>query len=102
MASWLELHEKFCTLLESRNVYFNTPESFKMNYDCIRYDKSSPNIKRANDKVYLSKNRYDGVIITKTPDSDIPNRLLNEFSMCNLGDMYVVNNLNHFPFTLYY
>ena len=33
----LELHEILCTILGSRNVYFQPPESIKMNYPAIVY-----------------------------------------------------------------
>lgn len=102
MASRLELHEEFCNLLGSRNVYFNPPESVQMKYRCIRYSKSEPDAKRANDKVYVKTNRYDGVVIDQNPDSEIPDKLLEHFSLCSLGRSYIANNLNHFPFTIYY
>jgi hypothetical protein len=102
MASRLELHEELCELLGSRNVYFQPPESIIMKYRCIRYSKSNPNLKHANNKVYSNINKYEGVVIDADPDCEIPNELLNHFEMCSLGKPYTSNNLNHFPFTLYY
>jgi hypothetical protein len=102
MASRLHLHEELCEILGSRNVYYNSPESVKMEYEAIRYSKSNPNIKRADDKAYAVTNRYDGVVITYDPDSETPIKLLQHFQMCSLGSSYTVNNLNHFPFTIYY
>ena len=102
MASRLSLHEEFCTLLQSKNVYYDPPESFKMNYPCVRYSPSEPYQKHANDKNYSKTNRYDGIIMDYDADSKIPDNLLEHFSMFRLGKPYRVNNLNHFPFTLYY
>lgn len=102
MAERLTLHEEFCTLLNSRNVYYNPPESVKMHYDAIRYELSGKDLKRADNRVYASMNRYDGVIITTNPDTAIPDKLLGHFPMCSFGRPYITNNLNHFPFTLYY
>lgn len=102
MASRLELHEELCVLLRSRNVYFQPPASVIMKYDAIRYSLSDPDLKRANDKIYLKVNKYEGVVITKDPDSTIPDSILHHFQMCSLGRPYVADNLNHFPFTLYY
>jgi hypothetical protein len=102
MASRLSLHEEFCEILESRNVYFQSPPSLKMVYPCIRYSKSAPDLKRANDGVYSNTNRYDGVVIDPNPDSTIPDQILAHFPMCSLGDCYTADNLNHFPFTIYY
>lgn len=102
MASRLELHEELCTVLGTRNVYFNTPESVKMKYDAIRYELAGKDIKRANNMVYLSTNQYDGVIITNDPDTTIPDKLLASFEMCSFGRPYVADGLYHYPFTLYY
>lgn len=102
MASRLELHEELCAVLGSRNVYFQTPESVKMNYDAIRYALSGKDTKRANDRTYKLMNKYEGVVITRDPDTTIPDELLNHFEMCSLGRPYPADNLNHYPFTLYY
>lgn len=102
MASRLELHEEFVNILGSRNVYYRPPASVSMKYDAIRYDLSGKNLKRANDKVYQAMNCYEGVLITRDPDSPISDRILNHFQMCSLGKPYIADNLNHFPFTIYY
>ena len=102
MASRLKLHEELCDLLQSRNVYFSPPASVLMKYDAIRYSLSDPNIDRANDKVYIKVNKYEGIVITHDPDSMVPDAILRHFEMCSLGKPYVADNLNHFPFTLYY
>lgn len=39
MANRLNLHEEFATLLGSNNVYFQPPESVKLNYPCIKYSR---------------------------------------------------------------
>lgn len=102
MASRLELHEEFCEVLGTRNVYFNPPESVKMSYDAIRYELAGKDIKRANNRLYLSTNQYDCVVITRDPDTTIPDAILSKFEMCSFGRPYKADNLNHYPFTLYY
>ena len=102
MAKREELHEELCTLLGSRNVYFQAPESVKMSYDAIRYTLGGKDLKRANNKIYNFTNRYEGVVITKNPDTDIPDKLLAHFEMINFGRPYTADNLNHYPFTIYY
>jgi hypothetical protein len=102
MASRLELHEELCAVLGSRNVYFQPPETVKMNYDAIRYQLGGKDILRANGAIYRIVNRYDGVIITRDPDTTLPDKLLMHFKMCSLGTPYPADNLNHYPFTLYY
>lgn len=107
MASRLELHNEFIDVLGTANesesrVYFNTPESVKMSYPCIRYAKSGVDKHNANDKPYKTTNQYEGVVIDYDPDSEIADKILHRFSMCSLGRCYVADNLYHFPFTLYY
>lgn len=105
MASRLELHEEFCTVLGSRNVYFQTPENVKMEYSptgAIRYKLAGKDLKRANNKIYLSTNQYEGVVITRDPDTTIPDKILNHFEMCSFGRPYTADKLNHYPFTLHY
>ena len=102
MASRLELHEELCEVLGTRNVYFNTPESVKMKYDAIRYELGGKDLKRANDRFYRNTNRYEGVLITRDPDTTIPDAILSHFEMCSFGRPYTADNLNHYPFTIYY
>ena len=100
MASRLKLHEELCKILESRNVYFQPPQSMK--YPCIRYAFGEPNQTYANDLNYNYTNRYDGVVIDRDPESTIPVKIAGHFSRCKMGKPYIADNLNHFPFTLYY
>ena len=102
MASRLTLQTELETLLCSRNVYFHPPASVRMQYDAIRYKLGGKDIKRANDKAYNITNRYEGVVITRDPDTTIPDKLLARFEMCSFGSPYIADNLNHYPFTLYY
>lgn len=98
----LKLQEEFTALINSNNVYYQPPESVLMNYPCIRYSKKGNDAKHANNRIYKTMNRYEGVVIDYDPDSTIPDEILHHFPMCSLGSGYVVDNLNHFPFTLYY
>ena len=102
MASRLELHEELCEALGSRNVYFQPPESVKMQYDAIRYALNGKDLKCANNKVYRSTNQYDGVVITRDPDTTIPDEIISRFEMCSFGRPYTADNLHHYPFTIYY
>ena len=96
------MHEDFCELLGSRNVYFQPPSSVRMNYDAIRYELSDKDTIYADNRAYRLTNRYDGVIITRNPDCMVPDALINYFEMCSLGKPYTSDNLYHHPFTLYY
>lgn len=102
MASRLNLHEELCEILGTRNVYFQPPESVRMQYDAIRYSLAGKDLMRANNRVYRNTNQYDGVVITSNPDSIVPDAILNHFEMVSFGNPYTADNLYHYPFTLYY
>lgn len=102
MASRLELHEEFCEILGNRNAYFNPPESVTMKYPCIRYVLKAPNVKKANNGVYNLTNGYEVTVIDPDPDSQLPTRILNKFSMVSWDRAYKADNLNHTVLTIYY
>lgn len=103
MESRLELHEELCNLLGSRNVYFQPPESIKMQYPCIRYSISGMSKLNANDKVYMKTcTTYTITVIDTDPDSDISNRVLTHFPMARFDRTYTSNNLNHHVLTVNY
>jgi hypothetical protein len=102
MASRLNLHEEFCDILRSRNVYFQPPASLKMNYPCIRYSLAGVDSKRADDIYYKSMRRYEVTLIDTNPDSEFFDPILDRFSMCSFDRGYTADNLNHFVFTIYY
>lgn len=102
MGSRLELHDEFQEELGSSNVYFQPPASVLMKYPAIRYNGSGYSVDHANNRIYRSMKRYEGVVITQDPDSDIVERLMRRFQYISVGNQYVADNLYHFPFTLYY
>lgn len=101
-ASRLKLHEELCEILESEWAYYQPPASLKMNYPCIRYRKTDVNTLKANDKNYRKVNQYELIVIDANPDTEIPDRILDHFSMCQFDRMYTSDNLNHYVLTLYY
>lgn len=102
MGSRLELHEELCELLGSRNVYFQPPESLKMQYPCIRYSKTNIDIRSANNRAYKTDNQYQVITIDHDTDSDICARILNHFPMSRFDRSYTASNLNHNVITLYF
>lgn len=102
MASRLELHEELCDLLESRNVYFQPPESKKIKYDCFVYFMNDIASKYANNKHYNDKKRYEIKLITKNPDNGLVDKILDSFMYISFDRSFVTDNLYHFVFDLYY
>jgi len=101
MSDRIDLHNILKAILESSNVYFQPPESIKMQYPCIVYQKNKMDIKKADDKVYYHTNGYMITVIDPNPDSYIPERLL-ELQMCTFDRQFTANNLYHTTFNIYY
>lgn len=101
MATREELQLKLEELLESRNVYYNPPANIQMKYDAIRYYLSAINVDHANNNKYKKMKCYDLIVISREPDPEVVDRIL-ELPYSSLGRPYTVDNLNHYPITLYY
>ena len=102
MARRLQLHEELCSILGSRNVYFQPPESVKLRYDAIVYRVSNRNDLKANDRRYRGMIAYEVTYITRDPDSEIPEVLLNSFDYIRFNTSFTTDNLHHEVFTIYY
>lgn len=101
MASRLELQTFLEGLIESRNVYFDPPESVKMRYPAIRFSKAKVQNIRANNSVYKQHTAYDVTVMYFDPDSDISDRV-SKLPMCSFDRHYVVDNLHHDTYRLYW
>ena len=100
MASRLELHEKLCELLGSRNVYFHPPASVVMKYPCIRYRRYAIDNVPADNLPYLQFHGYELTVIDKNPDSEIV-KAVSKLSSCRFNRHYYADNLNHDVFVIY-
>lgn len=98
----LELHEKLCEILGSRNVYFQPPEQVKLEYPCIVYSKPDMFLRYAENYIYTGVDQYSITVIDKDPDSKIHKDILKSFQMCDFDRFYISDNLNHNTLTLYY
>ena len=101
MASRIDLQKELETLLGSRNVYYQAPESVKMEYPAIRYKKSDINVKHANDKPYTHKKKYEIVVIDRVPDNPVIDKIL-KMPTCSYSQYYTADNLHQDVLTLYY
>lgn len=97
----VELHSLLEGLLGSRNVYFQPPESFKLHYPCIIYERSGIRSDRADNRPYLTRKRYTVTVIDKDPDSKIPDKVVN-LDYCVFDRHFTADHLNHDVFTLYF
>lgn len=86
--------------LESR-VYFQPPETIKMEYPCIVYKRSTINTIFANNIPYVTNTRYQVTVIDKDPDSNLPNKI-GRLPTAKLDRHFTFNNLNHDVYNIYY
>ena len=101
MASRLNLQTKLEELLGSRNVYYQPPESLKMEYPAIRYSKSRMESRYADDIKYSNLTSYEVIVIDRNPDNGVIQKIL-ELPYSSFERHYVSDNLNHDIINLYF
>lgn len=101
MASDQKLQSKLEELLGSRNVYFQPPESVKMNYPAIVYSRKAIDLKFANNAIYSKMNCYEIIVIDRKPFNEVIDKLF-ELPYCTFERSYKADNLNHDVLTLYF
>lgn len=97
----LNLQEILVNILGSNNVYFQPPETIRLQYPCIIYERSDIDKKYADNRAYMSMVRYSLTLITRSPESDLVKAIL-ELPYCSYDRYYAADTLNHDVFTLYY
>lgn len=96
----LELHEILCSLLGSRNVYFQPPATIRMKYPCIVYSAQASTSWHADNHPYEIFDRYRIVYIDNDPDSIIPKKIA-KLQGARAAQPYTSDNLHHWPFDLW-
>ena len=101
MGSRLELQNLLESILGSRNVYYQPPESIKIKYPAIIYSRNNIDNNFADDIVYMQNHTYQIIVIDANPDSKIVNKI-SKLPMCRYNRHYTSDNLNHDVFILNY
>lgn len=101
MGTRIELQMLLENLLGSKNVYYQPPETLKINYPAIIYSKNSIDKKNADDKGYRLTTRYDLTVVDRRPDNPVILKLL-ELPYCSYDRPYQSDNLHHDSLTLYF
>ena len=101
MGSRLELQNLLESILGSRNVYYQPPESIKIKYPAIIYSRNNIDNNFADDIVYMQNHTYQIIVIDANPDSEIVNKIF-KLPMCRYNRHYTSDNLNHDVFILNY
>ena len=100
MLTRLELHEELCSILGSRNVYFQPPASVHMRYPAIVYSVSGIENAHASNDIYKQDLQYTITLIDEDPDSEIFEKL-KKYRRARFVRPYIADNLNHFLFTIF-
>lgn len=82
------------------HVYYQPPESKKLDYPCIIYQRKSGDTLFADDIPYTFTMCYTVTVIDKDPDSELPD-MVAALPMCKMDRCFTSDNLNHSVFTLY-
>ena len=101
MDNRLNLQTLLETILKSRNVYFQPPESVKLKYPAIVYALDDFESRHANDSVYNLRRRFS---VTFFIDDFVLSTIgeLAYLEMCRFTRHYKSDDLNHYVFELYY
>ena len=83
------------------NVYYQPPESVRINYPAIIYSRERNSSLKADNINYLSRHQYKIIVIDKNPDSEIVEEI-SQLPYCRFSSHYTQNNLNYDVFSLYY
>lgn len=98
----INLQQELCEILGTKNVYFQPPESVKLQFPCIIYELANGVETYANDMPYTFQRSYQVTLVDKNPDSPIVEKLAYHFPKSKFNRFFVNDNLNHFVFTIYY
>lgn len=101
MAPRLELQTALEGILGSDDVHFQPPTNVQMKYPAIVYNLDFMLPEHANNKPYKVSKRYLVTVITKDPDSSIPD-LVMELPECTFDRFYTSANLNHYVYKLFF
>lgn len=99
----LTLHEELCSLLGSRNCYYEAaPTGIKMEYPCFKYNLERVRSDYADNIPYKNAKLYILTAIYYDPDDDLPERTLEHFPYCTFDRNYISDGMIHSVFSLYY
>lgn len=97
-----ELQTKLETILGSVHVYFEPPESVKLVYPCIVYERSAGDTDFANNMPYRFQVRYSVTIISRDADEAVLHKLAMSLPSIIYDRHFVTDGLHHDVFNLYY
>lgn len=96
-----QFHEVLEALNPATKVYFQPPETVKMVYPCIVYQRDPGNSKFANNKPYAFHQLYEVKLISRSPEPALFDELV-ALPQSIHARFFVADNLNHDVFSIYF
>lgn len=98
--SRLRLHEMLKTALGNDNIYFQPPESIKLNYPCIVYTRANGDTEYASNLPYKFDVGYQVTYISRDPDDPVIDKIA-MLPMCRYDRSFKTEDMNHDIFRIY-
>lgn len=95
----LELHQLLIDTIGSEHVYFQPPETVKMQYPCIVYNLAYVDTRHADNFSYLTYYRYGLTYITRDPD-DKNIEAIKKLPATKFDRYYSADNLHHYSYQI--
>ena len=96
-----EFRQMLLTKTSIKKLYFQPPETLKIEYPCIIYKLNHYDVVHADDLNYKELKAYTVTLIDKDPDSVIPVELI-RLPYSGFDRFYTADNLNHWVYTIYF
>lgn len=102
MQTRAELHALLESILGPEvRVYFQPPANVHLRYPALVYERDSNSPRFADNLAYDRRWRYSLTYITKDPDDENVEKLL-EIPFCSHGKHFVSDLLHHDTYTIYW
>ena len=100
MNNRIDLHNLLLELA-GPNVYYQIPSNMKMKYPAVKYERGRIDNNHADNIVYSQNTSYTITVISKNPDEPIVEKI-SKIPTCVYDRDYIIDNLYHTVFKIYY
>ena len=100
MGSRLELHDLLLSI-GGPNVYYQVPSNMILTYPAIMYSIDQIENRHADDLVYNQEKSYSITVMSKDADYDVVDTI-SKLPKCRYDRQYIVDNIYHTVFIMYY
>ncbi len=101
---WEDLRAQLYLIHDTENVYYDPPESIRMDFPCFRFELNNFDVSHADNKAYSKKPRWAVTYITRDIEEieQVAEEMLEHFKYCNFDTSFRADNLEHAVFNLYF